>query len=66
MEPEDYFPCSQVPATGSYPKSHDCSPHPSHFLKIYSNIIPNLLVGISSDRFLSGFQAKILRVFIMP
>jgi hypothetical protein len=49
IEPQVSLPCSQQPATGSYPELHKSSPYPSRFLKIYFNIIITFMLRISKS-----------------
>jgi hypothetical protein len=68
MEHEISLPCSELPATGPYPKPHESSPHPATTLsKINSNIIFHLRLDLQSSLFLSDFPTKIsFTFFISP
>ena len=49
MEPSSSLPHSQTPVTCPYPEPDQSSP--SHFLKILSDIIFHLRLGLPSDLF---------------
>jgi hypothetical protein len=57
MEPEGLLLHSQVPATCPYPEPDRSSPSPSHFLKIYLNII--FLSTPESSKWLCLLDAEI-------
>jgi hypothetical protein len=61
MEPEDSLPCSQQPTTGHCPKPDAFSLHlPTHYPKIYSNIIFHLRLGLHVVSSLLVFRLQFL------